>query len=148
MTQLKLYKFEVDYGRHGSLEGLFVSTEDELNLINNATIHFGEALGKHSEVWLDDFKWQECCSVVSDDEEKIEWLVGILGYTLSGYNPSDYFEYYESDEYKEGFESTPEDDCPYESDGESARWFKGLHDRLIENSECKELYNDEEENED
>lgn len=135
---LKLYRFEVDYGRHGSLEGLFVSTEEELNLLNNTTIHFGEALGKHSEVWIDDFKWQDCCSVVSDDQEKIEWLVGILGYTLSGYSPSDYYEYYESEEYTDGYNSTPEDECPCESEGDIARWMKGLSDKLNEKEEIDE----------
>lgn len=142
----KLYKFEMDYGRHGSLEGLFISSEEYLNLLNDATIYFGEVLGKHSEVWIEEFKWQECCTVVSDDQDKIQWLIEILGYDLSGFNPENYYEYYESDEYKEGFESTPEDDCPYELEGERARWFKGLHDRLIDDADSVE--NNEENNED
>jgi ribosome modulation factor len=142
----KLYKFEMDYGRHGSLEGLFISSEEYLNLLNDATIYFGEVLGKHSEVWIEEFKWQECCTVVSDDQDKIQWLIEILGYDLSGFNPENYYEYYESDEYKEGFESTPEDDCPYELEGERARWFKGLHDRLIDDADSGE--NNEENNED
>lgn len=141
----KLYRFEVDYGRHGSLDGLFISTDEDLDLLNDTTIHFGEALGKHSEVYIDEFQWRDCCTVVSDDSEKIDWLVDILGYSLSGFNPEDYYEYYDSDEYQDGFDSTPEDDCPYELDGERARWFKGLHDRLNHNAECVE---DEEESED
>lgn len=137
----KLYRFEVDYGRSGKLSGLFVSTDEDLNLLNDTTIYFGEVLGKHSEVWIDNFQWQEYCTVVSDDQSKINWLIEILGYVVSGINPEYYYEYYESDEYKEGFESTPEDDCPYELDGERARWFKGLHDRLIYNAEDEEERN-------
>lgn len=142
----KLYSFNVDYGRHGALEGLFISTDDDLTLLNDTTIYFGEVLGKHSEVWIDDFKWQEYCTVVSEDQDKINWLIDILGYCVSGMNPEHYYEYYESDEYKEGFESTPEDDCPYELEGERARWFKGLHDRLIDDADNAE--NNEEDNED
>lgn len=132
---LKLVRFEIDYGRHGSLEGLFISTEEEMNLLNDTTIYFGEALGKHSEVWIDDFQWTDHCTVVSEDQDKIEWLLEILGYNVSGINPVDYYQYYDSEEYQDGFESTPEDDCPYELGGERARWFKGLHDRLIYDSE-------------
>ena len=141
----KLYSFEADYGRSGTLSGLFVSSDEEMDLLNDTTIYFGEALGKHSEVWIDDFKWQDHCKVVSDDQDKIEWLISILGFSVSGFDPSNYYDYTDSDEYKEGYESTPEDDCCYETDGESARWFKGLHDRLIHNAECNDEYEEEDE---
>lgn len=124
----KLYKFEVDYGRHGDLSGLFISSDEELNLLNDTTIFFGEVLGKHSEVWIDDFQWQDYCTVVSEDQDKINWLIELLGYSISGYNPEDYFYIDEKSEYIEGFESTSEDDCEYEKVGEKARWFKGFND--------------------
>lgn len=140
----KLYRFEMDYGRNGSLDGLFISTDEELNLINNATIYFGEALGKHSEVWIDDFEWEKCCTVISDEQEKIEWLIDLMGYTLTGYNPLDYFEYTESSEYQEGYDADLEDmDCEYEMPGEIARWFKGKEDRRVYEFECKDTDDDQ-----
>lgn len=140
----KLFRFYVDYGRGYELEGLFISTEEELNLLNNANIHFGEAFGKHSEASLDDFKWQECCTVVTDDQEKVNWLIELLGYTLSGYNPEHYYEYYDSDEYKEGYDADLDDmDCEYELPGEIARWFKGKEDRRIYEFECRDDIGDE-----
>lgn len=132
----KLYRFEVNYGRHGSLEGLFVATEYELNLLNNSTVNFGEALGKHSEVCLDEFKWQECCTVVSDDEEKIKWLVSILGYSVSGYNPLEYFYLEENYEYREGYEAESTDECEYEDGSpEKLRWIAGYNDKMSGNNE-------------
>jgi len=46
----KVYKWEWDCGRQGSLEGLFVADEqDVLNAIGK-DVYFGEVLGKHSDV--------------------------------------------------------------------------------------------------
>lgn len=140
----KLYRFYVDFGRGYDLEGLFISTEEELNILNNANINFGEAFGKHSEVSLDDFKWQECCTVVTDDQEKISWLIELLGYTLNGYNPEHYYEYSDSDEYQEGYNADLEDtDCEYELPGEIARWLKGKEDRRIYEFECRDNIGEE-----
>lgn len=129
----KLFRFYVDYGRNGALEGLFVATEDELNLLTNCTVYFGEAFGKHSEVWLDDFNWNECCTVISDDQEKIDWLTDILGYSLSGYNPLEYFYINDNEEYREGYYSN-DDYCEYEvGTPEYLRWNVGRQDKKNEN---------------
>ena len=99
-------------GRMGSLDGLFVAEEEELDSIRGSEISFGEALGKHSDVRgsLDEGD----ISIVSEDQEKIEWLVEVTGgQTISGYNPLDYiedetcYECEESEEYcecEEGFQ--------------------------------------------
>lgn len=46
----RLYKFRLDYGRHGDLEGVFAATEQEVTAALGMTCDFGEVLGKHSEV--------------------------------------------------------------------------------------------------
>lgn len=46
----KLWKFELDWGRMGTLEGLFVSEPEPLMELIGKEIYFGECLGKHSEV--------------------------------------------------------------------------------------------------
>ncbi len=46
----KLYRFNLYCGRSGSLHGLFVAEPDEVEKAIGKTVHFGEVLGKHSEV--------------------------------------------------------------------------------------------------
>lgn len=93
---LKLYSFYWDYGRHGSVEGLFVADEKDIEKAMGREVYFGEILGKHSEVYgsldSDDLK------VISEDQEKIEWLIEILGYNVSGYNPLDYVNFESKEE--------------------------------------------------
>lgn len=97
----KLYSFYWDCGRAGGLQGLFVAEESEVNKIMGKEVYFGEVLGKYSEVYgtVDEGDIE----VVSDDQEKIEWLVSILGTDISGYNPLNYYEEGEGDpdEYEE-----------------------------------------------
>lgn len=92
---LKLYSFNWDMRRMGSVEGLFVSDEQTIKDNIGAEVYFGEILGKHSEVYgtLD----EEDLKVVSEDQDKIEWLVGLLGYSISGYNPLEYVQYEEEE---------------------------------------------------
>lgn len=50
----KLYRFNYDGGRMGSLSGLFVADEEtEIRPAIGKRAHFGEVLGKHSEVYFD-----------------------------------------------------------------------------------------------
>lgn len=84
----KLYKFNFDCGRMGSLNGLFVEDEVDIQNAVGKYVYFGEVLGKHSEVSgtleLSDFK------VLTDDQEFIHKF---LKYGCeSGYNPLHYLE--------------------------------------------------------
>ena len=80
-----LYKMNFDCGRQGSLEGVFVAdTEDVKYLVDNKiSAYFGEALGKHSQVY----------GPICEDEIKQittdEKVISIFEeYDLqSGYNP-------------------------------------------------------------
>lgn len=84
----KIYKFEADFGRMGDLEGVFVSTDEELEGLYGKEIYFGEVLGKHSEVILT--LDVEHITEVTDDEKFIELFEQ---YDLAnGYNPFDYYE--------------------------------------------------------
>lgn len=83
-----LYKFEWDCGRQGTLEGVFISTSEEINKIIGKEIYFGEVLGKHSEVFGTIEK--EEIEELTDDQDfidKFEILIGSIGY-----NPLDYYE--------------------------------------------------------
>ena len=87
---LKLYRFCWPQRRGGDVEGLFVEDSDVVENAIGSDVYFGEICGKHSDVYgtLD----EEDLTVVSEDQEKINWLVDILGRSVSGYNPFDYIE--------------------------------------------------------
>jgi|6_EtaG_2_1085325.scaffolds.fasta_scaffold01408_11 hypothetical protein len=85
----KLYKFHWDCGRHGDIHGLFVAEEEDVERAVGEIVYFGEALGKHPEI-RGELDWDDL-EVLSDDQKKIEWLVGLMGTTdISGSNPLDY----------------------------------------------------------
>jgi len=73
----------------GDLEGLFVADEESVAQAIGHKVYFGEVLGKHSEIYgtLE----RDSLSIVSDDQEKINWLVLTMGVrTISGLNPLHY----------------------------------------------------------
>lgn len=82
-----LASFHWDCGRMGDVEGLFVTTREELAAGYGKSVYFGEILGKHSEVY--GFLEEKDITIESDDEEFIDKLVSLLGEHISGYNPLD-----------------------------------------------------------
>ncbi len=93
---LKLYSFHWDCGRSGDLDGLFVAEEDQVESAIGKRLYFGEVLGKHSEVEgiLEASDLEE----VSREQDKITWLVDLLGTSISGFNPLEYLVEDEEDE--------------------------------------------------
>ena len=92
MEEYKLFQFFVDCGRMGDIDGLFIACHSDVNEIMGKRIYFGEILGKHSEVEV--VIKPDNVTVISTDQDKIIWLKELLGTSVSGYNP---LEYYESD---------------------------------------------------
>lgn len=90
MSKKVLVEFFWDCGRMGDVQGLFVTTEEELEKAYGKRVYFGEILGKHSEVYgtLD----RNDITVKSEDQEFIAQLVTLLGEHISGYNPLDKIE--------------------------------------------------------
>lgn len=95
-----LYSFYVDCGRQGSLDGLFIATQEEVDKAIGKEVYFGEVLGKHSDVQVT-LEAHEI-TLVSSDQDKVEWLLGLLGTCVSGFNPLEYIsqddEDYDEDE--------------------------------------------------
>jgi hypothetical protein len=86
MSDLLLVQFNQDCGRMGDIEGLFVCAEEDLNNVIGKEVYYGEILGKHSEIY--GTLRQSNINVVSKDQDKIKWLVSVIGSnTISGYNP-------------------------------------------------------------
>ena len=93
----KLYRMNCDYGRMGSLYGMFVAEESDVEKLIGKTLYFGEVLGKHSDIYGE--LEASDITVVSDNQEVINILVQAIGSeSISGYNP---FDYYEEDEDEE-----------------------------------------------
>ena len=86
---LKLYEYFEDYGRMGSLSGLYVMDEQDFEELKGKFYYGDELLGKHSEVFLDFYGNSD---VKSDDQEFLGKLVELLGVSVSGETPFNYDE--------------------------------------------------------
>lgn len=96
---LILVSYYLDAGRMGDLEGLFITTPKRLEQSIGKRVHWGEVLGKHSDVTdnLDENSFE----IKSTDQDFIVKLRDLLGYTISGFNPVDWLEengYFEEEE--------------------------------------------------
>jgi hypothetical protein len=85
----KLFKFLWDCG-YGNVEGLFVSTKEEVDNLIGKNVYFGEILGKHSEVYGTIQEGE--ITKIDLDTETVEKVSKILGEIWSGYNPFNYLE--------------------------------------------------------
>lgn len=89
----KLYSY-CEHGRGWTVEGMFVSTDEDNKRLFGKDLYYGEVAGKHSELSL---RFEEDdLVVVTEDQDFIEKFEQLIGYT--GYNP---FEYLEEDGYDE-----------------------------------------------
>ncbi len=78
-----LYKFYWDCGRSGDLEGVFISTPEEVKNAIGKHVYFGEVLGKHSDI-AGTLKEKDI-TFITDDPNVI---AVVIGHDLcSGYNP-------------------------------------------------------------
>jgi hypothetical protein len=86
-----LAAFKWNMRRMGSVEGLFITTEDELEKAYGRKVYFGEILGKHSEVsgTLD----RGDIAIKSTNQAFLTELEEVIGApNVSGYNPLCYLE--------------------------------------------------------
>lgn len=92
-NQKAVYKVDVDCGRMGEIEGVFVGFKKDAELLyaEKAEIDLGEHLGKHSEV---SFEFNEENVKLITDEDHVVDLILEHGLT-SGVNPFDHLEDYE-----------------------------------------------------
>lgn len=86
-----LYRYYLDCGRMGELEGVIVLTPDDL--VNHAgkTVCFGEVLGKHSDIYDED--WVNNLELLTNDQDFINRALE-FGVIPSGYNPLSYMDAY------------------------------------------------------
>lgn len=89
-----LYGFELDT-YYGSLNGVFLATRKQIEMLRGCSFYFGEVLGKHSEVSANKgeckFKLLSEHPAVITEMEKVaeEPSWNTLGGGIAGYNPFD-----------------------------------------------------------
>jgi len=84
---MSLFRFNLDCGRMGSLEGVFEAEQHEVDTLIGKTVYFGEVLGKHSEIIVK-IENSHITLLTSDDE----FISKAREYGISfvGTNPFDY----------------------------------------------------------
>ena len=91
-----LWKFHWNCRRAGKLDSIFIATQEEVDNLIGKEIWFGEVLGKHSEVYGTVEKGEIVKLDVS--QNTVDELYALMGDTLSGYNPVEYYEEYNYEE--------------------------------------------------
>lgn len=94
---MNVYKFEIEYGRSGTLSGMFIADSDAVAEVVGKEVYFGDVLGKYSDVLvkledgdielipLEEESIADLFSIFADDKED-------KNVTIVGYNPFDYIE--------------------------------------------------------
>jgi hypothetical protein len=90
-----LVTYRQDFGRMGSLDGLFITRPEVLELLYGAKCYFGEVLGKHSDIWADlkpeHFTVHGVDSLIQLNPLTTAATEGDW-HTITGYNPLDYID--------------------------------------------------------
>ena len=113
-----LYKFEWDYGRQGSIDGLFISEEKDVKNAIGKNVYFGEILGKHSDIY-GVIEEGEITEIKVSDSTLNELNLIFKNGNICGYNPLDYVRFTcdrcdeEIDSYDEHYEIEDAIVCQY-----------------------------------
>lgn len=89
-----VYKFYQDFRRQGDMQSIFLATPDEVEKAMGKRAYFGEALGKHSEVWCDLHEGN--ITLVSDSPDVVKVITDHQ--LTSGRNPLYYLQEEDEDE--------------------------------------------------
>jgi hypothetical protein len=84
--ELAVWRFYLDCGRMGDLEGIFTATVEEVEASYGKYVYLGEVLGKHSEVYFD--MEPGMLSRVVATEDQVAWFATVVG--SNGINPLEY----------------------------------------------------------
>jgi len=81
----KLYQWNVDFGRMGSLDSVFIVDDAFVNKVLDMglCVSFGEILGKHSDIYCD--MKPEQFEVLSENQDVITELEKIFAKSTHGY---------------------------------------------------------------
>lgn len=97
---MKLWKFEAECGRMGTLSGMFFASDYDIErYLIGRDVYFGEVLGKHSDIHI--VITREQLKEIKIDEITVRTLYEAVDGkdTLCGYNPFDYLPDEEEDDF-------------------------------------------------
>lgn len=83
-----LVKMDLDFGKQGVLQSMFICTLEDLETLYGKWADFGEALGKHSsiECMLDNGDFSVICLPL----DSVDAIQEACGKSVCGYNPFNY----------------------------------------------------------
>ena len=89
--KLCIYRLSIDCGRHGYLDGIFTATPEQVCALieSEVYVHFGEDLGKHSDILYRSLEESEI-NLVSSDPKVVK--VFVENDLATGHNPFNYLE--------------------------------------------------------
>lgn len=83
-----IYRFYWDCGRRGNVSGIFIATQEQINLNIGKRVYLGEVFGKYSEIY-GILEWGDI-SLITEDQD---FILKVEEYGLtSGYNPLRYID--------------------------------------------------------
>lgn len=85
---MKLYRYQQDYGRMGSLDGVFIADEKDVKWFMGAEVWADDVLGKHSEVRVT-FN-ENTVQALDISDQAVDELYKVLGKNISGTTPYDF----------------------------------------------------------
>lgn len=86
----KLYKYDQNYGRMGSIQALLFLTDDQIEIYDSAELYWYELLGKHSKgVYVFD---ETTLTEIKLDETVMNALIDTFGLVVCGPFDFDDFE--------------------------------------------------------
>lgn len=85
---MRMYRYSEDFGRMGTLSGVFLADADDLGWFMGAEVWVDEALGKHSEVQVH-FN-MNTIELLDVSDQTVQDLFRVLGKNISGTTPYDY----------------------------------------------------------
>lgn len=103
---MKLYRYEEDFGRMGSLSGVFLADDQDLKWFMGARVWDSDILGKHSEIQIT-FD-SDTVKTLDVSESTVHDLLRVIGKNISGTTPYDYD--YQIDEQRDDDSFTTEDE--------------------------------------
>ena len=89
-----LFRLVESFGRMGTYEALFVDELEMYEKYKDKKVYLGEALGKHSEIDVE----LSNLEIVSQDQEFINKIEKVVGFTLAGENLLELAEEQQEDE--------------------------------------------------
>lgn len=83
-----IYRFSCEYGRSGTLSGIFIATAEQIEELLTKTIDLGECLGKHSQVYFEPGELKDHVQLVTTDTNTI--VIFKNHHLWTGYDLTDY----------------------------------------------------------